>query len=110
MDAVQAKFGTQALKKASLDQPTDSPKYLGDQKVTDLCAVHVNITGSRVQGVCFRHETHLAARDHGGVRICQKYAGRVCAGLVPGDPGKDPGDGGVVPERCNFLPGGSGYR
>ncbi len=64
MDAVQAKFGIQALKKASLDFPIDSPKYIGDQKVTDLCAIHVTITG-RVQGVCFRHETRLAARDCG---------------------------------------------
>lgn len=62
MDSVLAKFGPDALKKANLKTRKFSHKYIGDQKVNPLCAVEVTITG-RVQGVCFRHETHLAAQD-----------------------------------------------
>ncbi|WP_020587518.1 DNA polymerase IV [Desulfobacter curvatus] len=62
MDSVLAKFGPDALKKANLKNYKVSNKYIGDQKMNPLCAVEVNITG-RVQGVCFRHETHLAAQD-----------------------------------------------
>jgi DNA polymerase-4 len=61
MDSVLAKFGPGALKKANLKNHKTSTKYIGDQKVNPLCAVEVIITG-RVQGVCFRHETHLAAQ------------------------------------------------
>ena len=62
MDSVLAKFGPDALKKANLKNHKVSHKYIGDQKVNPLCAVEVTITG-RVQGVCFRHETHLAAQN-----------------------------------------------
>lgn len=62
MDSVLAKFGPNALKKANLKNHKISNKYIGDQKVNSLCAVEVTITG-RVQGVCFRHETHLAAQE-----------------------------------------------
>nr|WP_320013360.1 DNA polymerase IV [uncultured Desulfobacter sp.] len=62
MDSVLAKFGPDALKKATLKNHKVSHKYIGDQKVNPLCAVEVTITG-RVQGVYFRHETKLAARD-----------------------------------------------
>jgi len=62
MDSVLAKFGPDALKKANLKSHKFSHKYIGDQKVNPLCAVEVTITG-RVQGVCFRHETHLAAQE-----------------------------------------------
>jgi DNA polymerase-4 len=62
MDSVLAKFGPNALKKANLKTHKISTKYIGDQKVTPLNAVEVIITG-RVQGVCFRHETHLAAQE-----------------------------------------------
>ena len=61
MDSVLAKFGPDALKKATLKNRKFSHNYIGDQKVNPLCAVQVTITG-RVQGVCFRHETNLAAR------------------------------------------------
>lgn len=64
MDSVLAKFGPDALKKANLKNYKVSNKYIGDQKMNSLCAVEVNITG-RVQGVCFRHETHQAAQDRG---------------------------------------------
>ncbi|NDY74061.1 DNA polymerase IV [Desulfobacter hydrogenophilus] len=63
MDSVLAKFGPDALKKANLKNQKFSHKYIGDQKVNPLCAVEVTITG-RVQGVCFRHETQLAAKDY----------------------------------------------
>ena len=62
MDSVLAKFGPNALNKANLKNQKISNKYIGDQKVNPLCAVEVIITG-RVQGVCFRHETHLAAQE-----------------------------------------------
>ena len=61
MDSVLAKFGPDALNKANLKNHKSSPKHIGDRKVNPLCAVEVTITG-RVQGVCFRHETQLAAR------------------------------------------------
>ncbi len=64
MDSVLAKFGPDVLNKANLKNHKISPKYIGDRKVNPLCAVEVTITG-RVQGVCFRHETQLAARDRG---------------------------------------------
>lgn len=50
--------------KANLKNQKFSHKYIGDQKVNPLCAVEVTITG-RVQGVYFRHETHLAAQERG---------------------------------------------
>jgi len=62
MDSVLAKFGPDALNKANLKHHNVLPKYIGDRKVTLLSAVEVTITG-RVQGVCFRHETQLAARE-----------------------------------------------
>lgn len=62
MDSVLAKFGPDVLNKANLKAHKVSPKYIGDRKMNPLCAVEVTITG-RVQGVCFRHETHLAAQD-----------------------------------------------
>ena len=64
MDSVLAKFGPNALNKANLKTRKFSPKYIGDQKVTSLCAVEVTITG-RVQGVCFRHETRQEALTRG---------------------------------------------
>lgn len=62
MDSVLAKFGPDVLNKANLKAHKVSPQYIGDRKMNPLCAVEVTITG-RVQGVCFRHETHLAAQD-----------------------------------------------
>ena len=63
MDSVLAKFGPDSLNKANLKNHKFSSKYIGDRKVNPLYAVEVTITG-RVQGVCFRHETQLAARNH----------------------------------------------
>jgi len=62
MDSVLAKFGPDALKKANLKSHKVSHKYIGDRKMNHLCAVEVTITG-RVQGVCFRHETQLSAKN-----------------------------------------------
>ncbi|WP_321495994.1 DNA polymerase IV [uncultured Desulfobacter sp.] len=64
MDSVLAKFGPNALNKANLNNYKTSTKYIGDQKVNPFYAVEVTITG-RVQGVCFRHETHREAQTRG---------------------------------------------
>lgn len=85
MDSVLAKFGPDALKKANLKNHKVSHNYIGDQKVNPLCAVQVTITG-RVQGVCFRHETQLAARERGLSGHVRNMPDRSVQALFQGKP------------------------